>query len=78
MITPGKTNTPHPFAGGKTEARLRLWLLHLSPRGDLAPSHPTSRHLLVHHDVDDGVVDGGRLGKAGMVMKMGPKSGPDG
>lgn len=31
--------------------------------GNPDPPSPTTWHLLVHHDIDDGIVDGGRLGK---------------
>lgn len=59
----GEINSTH-FAGGMTEALSRIRLVLPWPRGP-GPSHSTSRHLLVHHDIDDGVVDGGALGKEG-------------
>ena len=54
------------FAGEMTEAQSRTWLVLrrqcLQP-GAPGPFRPASRHLLVHHDVDDRVVDGGGLGE---------------
>lgn len=50
-------------AGGLPAVWVELLSLALSPPPPPISLFPHPRHLFVHHDVDDRVVDGGALGK---------------